>query len=62
MNNRRRGSDHSLLIFVLAMFLFSSPLNIWWSSMALPWYVMFAPWLLIVLLMAWNQLRQDHGD
>jgi len=62
MNKRRSGSDHSVLIFLLAVFLFCSPLNIWWSSLTLPWYVAFAPWLLVILLVAWNQLRQDHGD
>ncbi|MFK7996688.1 MAG: hypothetical protein AB8B87_21305 [Granulosicoccus sp.] len=62
MNKGRHGGDHTLLIFVLAVFLFNSPLNIWWSSMALPWYAMFVPWLLIVLLLALNQLRHDHGD
>jgi len=62
MNRRRQGGDHTLLIFLLALFLFNSPLNLWWSSSTLPWYVIFMPWLLIVLLLAWNQFRQNHGD
>jgi hypothetical protein len=59
--NKRQHTDHSLLIFVFALFVFSSPLNIWWSASALPWYAMFIPWVVIVLLMAWNQSRQKHG-
>ncbi|MFK8081173.1 MAG: hypothetical protein AB8B97_12875 [Granulosicoccus sp.] len=62
MNKRRPAADHTLLIFLLAIFLFNSPINLWWSSITLPWYAVFAPWVLIVLLIAWNHSRQEHGD
>ncbi|MDC0435260.1 hypothetical protein OAM69_06445 [bacterium] len=62
MNRRNRRTDHTLLIVLLAVFLFNSPLKIWWSSINLPWYAIFIPWALIIALVGWNQLRQDHGD
>ncbi len=55
-------SDHSLLIFLIGLFLFNSPLRQWWSELALPWYVMFLAWLLIIVLVAINQRRQRRGD
>jgi hypothetical protein len=62
MNKRQNRSDHTLLLFALAVFLFQSPLNIWWSSANLTWYAIFAPWALIIALVAWNQQRQSDGD
>ena len=56
------GVDHTLLIFALAIFVFNSPLNQWWATLALPWYLLFVPWLAIVLLVALNQIRRGHGD
>ena len=61
MNKRKSRSDHTLLLFALAVFLFQSPLNIWWSSAHFPWYAIFLPWVLIIVLVAWNQLRQTDG-
>lgn len=62
MNKRRGGADHTLLIFAFALFMFNSPANDWWSALALPWFAMFVPWLLVVVLLAWNLFRQNHGD
>lgn len=62
MSKGNRGADYTLLVFALAVFLFNSPLNIWWSSLSPPWYAIYIPWLAIVLFALWNQLRQDHGD
>jgi len=60
--NLRPPSDHSLLIFLFGLFLFNSPLRQWWSELALPWYAMYLPWLLIIVLVAINQKRQRRGD
>jgi len=60
--NLRPPSDHSLLIFLFGLFLFNSPLRQWWSGLALPWYAMYLPWLLIIVLVAINQKRQQRGD
>lgn len=53
--NVRPTSDHSLLICLLALFLVNSPLNQWWSTITWPWYALFLPWLLVILLVAGNQ-------
>ena len=58
---RRRGGDHTVLIGLLGLLLFHSPLNIWWAGLALPWYSIFAPWLLIIALVAWNQSGSSRG-
>ena len=55
-------TDHTLLISILALFAINSPLNHWWSGLALPWYSLFVPWLMIIVLIAWNQQRQNRGD
>ncbi len=66
MSQRPLPSDHSLLIFLLALFLVNSPLKQWWSALQLPWYAMYLPWLLIIVLLALNLRRQnrnpDRGD
>lgn len=54
--------DHSLLIFLVGLFVFNSPLRQWWSGLTLPWYAMFLPWLLIIVLVALNQRRLRGGD
>lgn len=59
---RQPGNDHSLLICLLAIFLVNSPLKQWLTALDLPWYAMFAPWLLIIVLLAFNHLRQARGD
>lgn len=54
--------DHSVLIFLLALFLINSPLRQWWSELTMPWYAIYLPWLLIIALVAFNQHRQNRGD
>ena len=44
-------------MFLLALFLFASPLIGWWSTLALPWYAMFVPWAAVVALAAWASRR-----
>jgi hypothetical protein len=60
--NQRPQSDHSLLICLLALFLVNSPLNQWWSTLTLPWYAMFLPWLLIIALVAINNHRLQRRE
>jgi hypothetical protein len=59
--NIKPPSDHSFLIFLLALFLFNSPLRQWWSTLALPWYAMYLLWLAVIALVAINQLRRNRG-
>jgi len=60
MQSRRQ--DHTLLILIAAVFLFTSPLTSWWSSLSLPWYGIFIPWGFMVALIAMNQSWQDRDD
>ncbi|MFK7889373.1 MAG: hypothetical protein AB8B63_01050 [Granulosicoccus sp.] len=60
--NRTPASDHSLLIFLLALFVTNSPLNHWWTNTNLPWYSLYVVWLVVIALLAVNQLRQKGGD
>lgn len=60
--NSKPPYDHSLLIFLFALFLFNSPLREWWSGLALPWYTLYLPWLVVIVLVAINQMIQNSGD
>lgn len=55
-------TDYSLLISALALFGINSPLNHWWSTLTLPWYSLFVPWILIIALIAWNQQSLKRGN
>lgn len=61
--NEQQPQDHTLLILCAAVFIFNSPLTSWWSQLSLPWYAMFIPWAVVILMVAINQWRGDtHGD
>jgi len=60
MQSRRH--DHTLLILIVAIFLFVSPLTAWWSLLELPWYAIFLPWIFVVVLIAMNQRWQKLDD
>ena len=51
---RHRRHDHTLLILGLALALVCSPFSDWWTALGPPWWAMFAPWALIVALVAAN--------
>ena len=54
-------NDHTLLIFLLALFLFNSPLSSLWSTLQLPWYSIFIAWLVVIVLAAFNHRRGDDN-
>lgn len=58
--SQQQPFDHSLLICLLALFLVNSPLNQWWSTLEWPWYAIYLPWLLIIILVAVNQFRLNR--
>ncbi len=58
----QREKEHSLLLTLLALFLFASPLTVWWASGHHPWYVPYLLWLLLILAGAWLQLRHHHHE
>jgi len=49
-----RHTDLTLLIVMLAMFIFHSPFTRWWSSLGLPWYTVFVFWSIVIALIALN--------
>ena len=57
-----RRYDLVILLGVLALLLFASPLTSWWASRGSPWYLPYLLWLLIILLGAWLQRRQYPHD
>lgn len=49
-NDPRR--DRLLLLLILALFLFVSPLVGYWADAASPWYLPYLLWLLLIILAA----------
>ncbi len=53
--------ESSLLLALFALFLFASPLTIWWASDHSPWLLPFGLWLLIILIGAWLHWKFTHN-
>jgi len=51
------GHDLTLLLALLAVFIFHSPFTRWWTSLGLPWYSMFLLWFMLIALLAIKQWR-----
>ena len=49
---REQLIEHSLLLALLILLLFSSPILAWWSEPDSPWYVPYLIWLFIIFLIA----------
>ena len=43
---------HSVLVFLLGLFLLASPFTSWWMTIGAPWYFPFALWLVLIILSA----------
>ncbi len=57
----RRQLDSVLLLALLALLLFASPLMTWWARDTSPWYLPYLLWLLVIFIGGWLQLRRgDH--
>lgn len=56
------GSDHTIPLALMALFVFHSPFSRWWADLGLPWYTIFAVWGLVIVLVAVNQLRGGKPD
>lgn len=59
-SSRVRG-DLTLILVLLAIFLFHSPFTTWWASLGLPWYSIFVFWLILIVLSAFNQRKTDSS-
>ena len=58
-NPSRNRGDLTLILVLLAIFLFHSPFTGWWASLGLPWYSIFIFWLILIALSALNQHKTD---
>lgn len=54
--------DASVLIGLLAMLLFASPLLSWWARDDHPWYVLYLLWLIVIGLGALIHSRRGGYD
>ncbi len=55
-------TDFSLLLVLLALFVFHSPFTRWWTSLGLPWYTVFLLWLGLIGLIAFNTMARGKHD
>ena len=58
----RRQLDSVILLALLALLLFASPLMAWWARDTSPWYLPFLLWSLVIVIGAWLQLRRGDHD
>jgi len=56
------GNDLTLLLALLAVFIFHSPFTRWWTSLGLPWYSMFVFWFVLLVLLAIKQWHTGRSD
>jgi len=61
-SDQGRQSDLVILLFLFALFLMTPPFVTWWATSALPWYVPYLTWGLVIFLAAWLQIRTRHDD
>jgi hypothetical protein len=50
-----RRVDRIVLLLLLGLLAFVSPLRAWWASGYAPWFTPYALWALIIALVAWSQ-------
>lgn len=58
----RPSRDGTILLFLLALLLFLSPLTWWWASDHSPWFLPYALWLGLIALLGWYQWSRGHHD
>ncbi len=63
MPNRPDSSkqrESTLLLTLLTLFLFASPLTHWWAGENNPWFLPYLLWLAIILITAWLTRKHRH--
>ncbi|MCG5499988.1 hypothetical protein [Ectothiorhodospira lacustris] len=56
------SQDKTLLLFLLGVLLFASPLVAWWTRPGMPWYLPYLLWGLVIglaWLVQWRRGRHD---
>jgi hypothetical protein len=54
--------ESTLLLTLFSLFLFASPLTVWWASDNNPWFLPYLLWLLVIVIGAWLRIRNRHHD
>ncbi|MBT3705440.1 MAG: hypothetical protein HOG18_01090 [Proteobacteria bacterium] len=49
--------DRIILVLGLSALVFLSPILSWWLRPALPWYLAYLLWLLIIVMIPWAHSR-----
>ncbi len=62
MPNVNRHKDISILLGLLVLLLFASPLTDWLGTRGLPWYLPYLMWLSVVLLAALAFRRKPEDE
>lgn len=57
-----RQFDGVVLLTLLTLLLFASPLVHWWATGHSPWYLPFLLWLAPIAVGAWMQIRRKRHD
>ena len=53
--------DAAVLVTIVGVLVFTPPLLTWWLSEARPWYLPFALWGVLIVLLALVQVRTGNG-
>ncbi|MES9843065.1 MAG: hypothetical protein ABW162_08595 [Candidatus Sedimenticola sp. PURPLELP] len=54
--------EHTILLILLALFLFASPFTMLWASNHSPWFLPYLLWLFIILIGAWLSHHHSRHD
>lgn len=57
-----QNASATLVLILLALFVFASPFTDWWAGLALPWYAPYLMWLLLTALTALANRRARRHD
>jgi hypothetical protein len=57
-----RQRESTVLLALLALFIFASPLTVWWASDTAHWLTPYFFWLLIILISGWLRHRFKQND
>jgi hypothetical protein len=57
-----QNASATLVLILLALFIYASPFTDWWTGLRLPWYAALLPWLLLIALTALINRRARRHD
>jgi hypothetical protein len=61
-SNHDKLKERTLLLVLLALFLFASPLTVTWAWGSSFWLLPYMPWLLIIIIGGWLHYRYGRHD